>query len=224
MLRKPHCFLICVFLCTVFNLRAQDADLSAALCEMASWESGSAIIGDSLLFRKATFLMEAGKPAAAYSTLCRISPFGKDVGMRWDLLRKKMICAWEAGMMDDFCAMLDEACAEGIVSSPAPSGKLRRRNPNAAMLMSVIPGLGHAYSGEWEKAGRNFLVECGILSAMSFAFWSGLPLTAILGGGILLYETLPAITADAIACAGIYNDKARKEFFTPIYMELSACE
>ncbi|MBQ3711458.1 MAG: hypothetical protein II891_03570 [Bacteroidales bacterium] len=190
-----------------------DPALKAALCEMAAWQAADRATRDSLLLAKAEFLAEAGESARAYETVCRIQRFGLSEDQRAELLRRKLIYSWEAGKLDDFKVLLEEA-------GKTVSGKPRHRSTDAAMLLSIIPGAGLAYAGDWASAGRTFLAGAGSIALGVGAFASGLYVSAFLGGGILLYTTLPAATAKAIEAANEFNVRSLKEFYTPIYNAL----
>ena len=75
------------------------------------------------------------------------------------------IYSWEAGKLDDFQVLLEEAAASdqaeasalAQAAASALSGKPRHRSTDAAMLLSIIPGAGLAYAGDWSSAGKTFL-------------------------------------------------------------------
>lgn len=226
--------------------RRDDPALSAALCEMAAWQAADKATRDSLLLAKAEFLAEAGESARAYETVCRIQRFGLSEDQRAELLRRKLIYSWEAGKLDDFQVLLEEAAAEagGIdqtaASDPAEaselaqgssattalaqaaatastlSGKPRHRSTDAAMLLSIIPGAGLAYAGDWAAAGKYFLLQGGSIALGVGAYLSGLYVSAFLGGGMLLYTTLPPATAKAVNKAEAFNRKAIKDYYAPV--------
>lgn len=230
---------------------AVSSRLKAALCEMAVWESFSRAEIDSLLLLKASYLREAGEAEDAYATLCRVQRFGLTEEQRADLLRRKLICTWEAGLMDEFRGLLDEARSEVLAplegesaaaAQAAPvalsatpvalsataaltqavavastlSGRSSRRNPDVAMLLSVIPGAGLAYAGDWSNAGKYFLLQGGSIVLGVGAYLSGLYVSAFLGGGMLLYTTLPVATAKAIEAANEFNARSLKAFYAPV--------
>ncbi|MCR5560294.1 MAG: hypothetical protein K6F58_00520 [Bacteroidales bacterium] len=224
MLRKLLFCSIFAFLCTSFSLTAVGAEpgnggqqsllpaeLSAALCEMVAWEANDKATRDSLLLARAQFLSEAGESGRAYETVCRISRFGLDADRRAELLRRKLMYTWEAGMMDDFRGFLEEA------SVNSPSGSPRHRSEDLAMILSVIPGAGLAYAGDWTGAGKAFLAGGTTIALGVGAFLSGLYVTAFLGGGMLLYTILPPSTDKAVKTAAEFNSRRLKEFYTPIY-------
>lgn len=220
---------------------AGSSRLKAALCEMAVWESFSRAEIDSLLLLKASYLREAGEAEDAYATLCRVQRFGLTEEQRADLLRRKLIYTWEAGLMDEFRGLLDEARSEvlapleGESAAAVPaassataaltqavavasnlSGRSSRRNPDVAMLLSVIPGAGLAYAGDWSNAGKFFLLQGGSIVLGVGAYLSGLYVSAFLGGGMLLYTTLPVATAKAIEAANEFNARSLKAFYAPV--------
>ena len=65
-----------------------------------------------------------------------------------------------------------------------------------------------------------FLVEGSILALGAGCIASGLYLAAFLGGGMLLYETLPRSTEKAIRAASSYNAARIKEFYLPVFETL----
>ena len=213
MLKKRLYCSICAFLSISFSLGAQP-NLQAALCEMAYWESTDRAERDSLLIKKAEYLALEGKSAVAYETLCRISPFGLAPGTRSELACRKMISAYEAGMMDEFATLLTEA------GMPLPDGKPRHKSEDAAMLLSIIPGAGLAYAGNWPQAGKYFLINGSILALGTGAFLSGLYVSAFLGGGMLLHATLPKSTDLAVSATAARNVSYLKEYYSPLYEEL----
>ena len=204
---------ICAFLSISFSLGAQ-SNLSAALCEMASWESTDKAERDSLLLRKAELLESAGESSRAYETLCRIPYFGLTQTAREELVCRKMVCAYEAGMMDEFTTLLNET------SLPLPEGKPRHKSEDAAMMLSLIPGAGLAYAGQWSEAGKYFLTNSSIIALGVGAFFSELYLAAFLGGGMLLHATLPKSTDAAIAATAARNVEYLKEYYAPLYESL----
>ena len=215
--------------------------LNAALCEMAVWDAADRATRDSLLLCKAEFLAEAGESARAYETVCRIQRFGLSEEQRAELLRRKLIYSWEAGLMDDFQVLLQEAQSEMhdfLAANPAAapstaaaltqdaamastlSGRSRHRNPDAAMLLSMIPGAGLAYAGDWSNAAKYLLLQGGSIALGVGAYLSGLYVSAFLGGGMLLYTTLPAATAKAVEAANEFNARRLKEYYAPVVERL----
>ena len=192
---------------------------------MAAWKAPDRATRDSLLLAKAEFLAEAGESARAYETVCRIQRFGLSEDQRAELLRRKLIYSWEAGKLDDFQVLLEEAAASDPAEASAlgqaatattVSGKPRHRSPDAAMLLSIIPGAGLAYAGDWPNAGKYFLLQGGSLALGVGAFLSGLYVSAFLGGGMLLYTTLPPATAKAVEAANEFNTRSLKDFYAPV--------
>ena len=183
--------------------------LMAALCEMEAWQAPDRATRDSLLLAKAEFLAEAGESARAYETVCRIQRFGLSEDQRSELLHRKLIYSWEAGQLDDFQVLLEEA-------GKTVSGKPRHRSTDAAMLLSIIPGAGLAYAGDWANAGKYFLLQGGSIALGVGAYLSGLYVSAFLGGGMLLYTTLPPATAKAVEAANDFNTRSLKDFYAPV--------
>lgn len=196
--------------------------LSAALCEMASWQSPVKAVRDSLLLEKAAWLEMAGEHARAYETLCRISYFGLDEDAQRTLICRKLIAAYDAGLMEEFRALLVESSATGLIDTDSmlPSGKPRRLSEDAAMLLSIIPGAGHAYAGDMAGAGKYFLLNSSIIALGTGAFLSGLYAAAFLGGGLLLYATLPRSTEQAVSRVAERNRSFLKDYYSPVYGEL----
>lgn len=200
--------------------------LSAALCEMATWQAADKETRDSLLLAKAAFLAEAGESARAYETVNRIQRFGLSEDQRAELLRRKLVYSWEAGLADDFMVLLEEAAAEAggtdqaVASASNLSGKPRHRSPDAAMLLSIIPGVGLAYAGDWASAGKTFLAGAGSIALGVGAFASGLYLSAFLGGGMLLYTILPSSTEKAVRTVSEYNDSQLLGYYSQIIEKL----
>ncbi len=224
--------------------------LSAALCELEAWQAPDRATRDSLLLAKAAFLAEAGESARAYETVCRIQRFGLSEDQRAELLRRKLIYSWEAGKLDDFHVLLEEAAAsdpaeasaldqaaapdEAIAPAMAPatalshavatasnlSGKPRHRSTDAAMLLSIIPGAGLAYAGDWASAGKTFLAGATSIALGVGAFASGLYVSAFLGGGMLLYTILPPSTEKAVRTVSDYNDSQLLGYYSKIIEKL----
>jgi len=227
-----------------------DPALSAAICELEAWQAPDKATRDSLLLAKAEFLAEAGESARAYETVCRIQRFGLSEDQRADLLRCKLIYSWEAGELDDFQVLLEEAAAsdpaeasalaqaaapdEAIAPAMAPatalshavattsnlSGKPRHRSTDAAMLLSIIPGAGLAYAGDWASAGKTFLAGASSIALGVGAFASGLYVSAFLGGGMLLYTILPSSTEKAVRTVSEYNDTQLLQHYSKIIEKL----
>ena len=211
--------------------------LSAAICELEAWQASDRSVRDSLLLAKAALLSEAGESARAYETVCRVPRFGLSEDQRAELLRRKLIYSWEAGLMDDFQVLLEEARAEGALEGTAAnsalestaansateaalSGKPRHRSTDAAMLLSIIPGAGLAYAGDWANAGKYFLLQGGSIALGAGAYLSGLYVSAFLGGGMLLYTTLMPATAKATQAATEFNSRSLKAYYAPVYEAL----
>jgi len=220
MLRKLLYCSICIFLCTSFSALAQDPRLSASLCEVAYWECADKAGRDSLLMEKASCLALAGDFGQAYETLGRISNFGLSADERADLLRRKMIYLYSDGRMDEFCGMLDEAAQYGLLDGVSLEGRPGHRSENAALILSVLPGAGLAYAGDWGNAIKYFLVDGSIIALGVGAFSSGLYAATFMGGGMLLYTTLPRSTEMAVEAASAYNSRALKEYYAPLYESL----
>ena len=203
--------------------------LSAALCELEAWQASDRTVRDSLLLTKAELLSEAGESARAYETVCRIPRFGLSEEQRTELLRRKLLYSWEAGLMDDFQVLLEEARAEGsellggAAGNPNPatlSGNPRHRSTDAAMLLSIIPGAGLAYAGDWANAGKYFVLQGGSIALGAGAYLSGLYVSAFLGGGMLLYTTMMPATEKAIKAATEFNSRSLKAYYAPVYEAL----
>lgn len=193
--------------------------MSAALCELAYWTCQDRTAQDSLLKEKAAFLETAGEFARAYETLCRIPSFGLDESARDELLRRKLQLSYEAGDIESFESLLDEASQTGVIDTENifSSGKTHKKSEDAAMLLSILPGAGLAYAGQWPAAGKYFLLQSSILALGTGCFVSGLYAAAFIGGGILLYETLPISTELAIRAASSYNATLKKQYYAPVY-------
>lgn len=204
--------------------------LSAALCELKAWKAPDKATRDSLLLAKAEFLAEAGESVRAYETVCRIQRFGLSEDQRAELLRRKLIYSWEAGLADDFMVLLEEAIAMAMAPATALShavatasnisGKPRHRSPDAAVLLSIIPGAGLAYAGDWASAGKTFLAGATSIALGVGAFASGLYLSAFLGGGMLLYTILPSSTEKAVRTVSEYNDTQLLQHYSKIIEKL----
>ena len=220
MLRKLVFCSICIFLCTSFRLGAQAPELSASLCEVAYWECADKAGRDSLLIEKAAYLASAGDFGQAYETLGRISNFGLSADGRTELLRRKMIYLYSADRMDEFCGMLDEASEYGLLDGIVLDGRPAHKSENAALILSVIPGAGLAYAGEWGDAAKYFLINGSIIALGVGAFTSGLYVSSFLGGGILLYQTMPLSTEMAVEATADYNSRALKEYYAPLFDSL----
>lgn len=211
--RKQLLCSICAFLSISFSLCAQP-NFRAAMCEMACWDSSDKAERDSLIMEKAEYLELDGQSARAYETLGRISSFGLTESASEKLLRLKMTSAYEAGMMDEFVALMGEAGMQ------APSGKPRHKSEDAAMLLSVIPGAGLAYAGDWSQASKYFLINSSIVALGVGAFFSKVYAATFIGGGMLLHATLPKSTDAAVSATASRNVEYLKEYYAPLYEEI----
>lgn len=227
-LRKRLCSLIFTFLSISFSLMAQEGgeaarvapELQASLCEMEYWNSGERSVRDSLLLEKAALLSVSGNDAGAYETLCRISNFGLSPSQRADLLRRKLIYSYSAGNVDEFIGLLDEAYSSGLMEPVDLGAGPRHKSESAAMLLSVIPGAGLAYAGDWKNAGKYFALNTSFLALGAAAFYYKLYFTAFAGSGMLLYTTLPKSTEMAIEATAEYNRQAMLDYYAPVYVFL----
>ncbi|MBR5925402.1 MAG: hypothetical protein IKZ60_08045, partial [Bacteroidales bacterium] len=183
-------------------------------------ESTTKAVRDAQLMQKAEILSSAGESSRAYETLCRISSFGMNEANRADLLRRKLITSYEAGLMDDFSALLSEASGTGLMDIKLPEGKPRHKSEDAAMLLSIIPGAGLAYAGDYANAGKYFLINSSIIALGVGTFLSELYVTTFLGGGMLLYKHLPESTNIAVRATADRNISYLKEFYAPVYETL----
>lgn len=207
--------------------------LAAALCEMAAWERSDRIERDSLLIAKAAYLEAAGRSERAYETLNGIPRAGLPESLSLELQRLRIITAWSSGHIDDLRVLLSETDLTKIQSSAgvadaAPDvdqagvfdqgvdiAEPRAKSEDLAMFLSIIPGCGSAYACDWPNAGKYFLINGGIIVLGVAAFTGGLPITAILGGGMLLSRFLPESTAIAIDGVTRWNTHRALDAYTP---------
>ena len=83
------------------------------------------------------------------------------------------------------------------------------------MILSIVPGLGSAYAGDWPNAGKYFLINGGVIALGVAAFTTGLPIAGILGGGMILSKTLPESTSIAIDGVTRWNTHRALDAYTP---------
>ena len=219
MLRKLLYCSVFTLLCTSFDLLSQNVapELSAALCEIGIWESQERSERDSLLRLKADYLIQANAPSKAFETISRIPSYGISPEQRAELIRLKLRYAYEAEMIDQFEALLEEAYISGALEKVELGTKPHLKSEDAAMLLSVIPGAGLAYAGDWSNAAKYFFLDGAIIASGVYAYTSGLTLTALLGGGLLLYATLPRSTTLAESAAAKFNSQALLDYYRPVY-------
>lgn len=232
--RKLLFFSISAFLCTIFPNSAwgqgivegnADALLRAAACELGIWHGESRAEKNALLLEKAQILAGVGEYGRAWEAVERVSRLGLDSLQRRKLSYGKLKYAYLAGRYTEFGALLQEALDAGelppgssiFIRNYLAGEKPCRRSEDLALLLSVIPGAGNAYAGDLAGAGKYFLAEGASIALGVTAFASGLYLPAFLGGGILLYSTLPASSAKAVRSSGEYNEKALGKFYAPIF-------
>lgn len=209
-----------------------DAALQAALCELEFWNSDSKIEKHALLLKKAEILSGAGENERAYNTICRIPLFGLSSLQRSELAYEKLKYAYSAGRFSDFAALLDEAIATGTlrkedsnaISKYLSTHKAERKSEDWAMILSVLPGVGNAYSADWANAAKYFFTEGAIIALGVGAFSSGLYLSAFMGGGMLLYKTLPQSAVLAVDASKAYNAESLRAFYAPVYKILSGAD
>ncbi|MBP5689825.1 MAG: hypothetical protein J6W74_02810 [Bacteroidales bacterium] len=120
-------------------------------------------------------------------------------------------------MIQDFTGLLEEAYVSGALEKVSLEGKPRHRSESAAFILSAFPGAGLAYAGDWKNAGRQFLLSGSIIALGVGAFASGLYLATFLGGGILLYHTLPPSSTLAEKASAEFNAKALQDYYFPVY-------
>lgn len=219
MLRKLLYCSVFTLLCTSFDLLSQNVapELSAALCEIGIWESQERSERDSLLRLKADYLIQANAPSKAFETISRIPSYGISPEQRAELIRLKLKYSYEAGMIEDFTGLLEDAYVSGALEEVTPEGRPRHRSESAAFILSAFPGAGLAYVGDWKNAGKHFLLNGAVIALGVGTFTSGLYLATFLGGGMLLYHTLPVSSALAESAAAKFNSQALLDYYRPVY-------
>lgn len=206
-----------------------DAVLKAAMCELDVWNTDSRVEKNALLIEKAEILSDAGENERAYNTICRIPLFSLSSLQRSELTYKKLQYAYSAGLFSDFAALLDEAIVtetlreddSNAISEYLSTHKAAQKSEDWAMILSVLPGVGNAYSADWANAARYFFTEGAIIALGVGAFSSGLYLSTFMGGGMLLYKTLPQSTSLAVNACKAYNAEQLRIFYEPVYNSLS---
>jgi hypothetical protein len=206
-----------------------DALLKAAMCELDVWNADSRIEKKALLLEKAGILSDAGENERAYNTICRIPLFGLSPLQRSELTYKKLQYAYSEGLFSDFAVLLDEAIATGTlreddsnaISKYLSAHKAAQKSEDWAMILSVLPGVGNAYSADWANAAGYFFTEGVIIALGVGAFSSGLYLSTFIGGGMLLYKALPQSTVLAVNACKAYNAEQLRIFYEPVYNSLS---
>ena len=76
---------------------------------------------------------------------------------------------------------------------------------------------GAADAGQWPAAGKYFLINSSILALGAGAFISGLYAATFIGGGLLLYASLPRSTDLAIKAVSDRNTAFLKDYYKPQY-------
>jgi TM2 domain-containing membrane protein YozV len=98
---------------------------------------------------------------------------------------------WFQKIVDDKAVHADDA--KGVVTALRARADLEQKDPLLAGLLSLVPGLGHVYLGQWgtglTSAGYNALFLVGAISAFVTGQWGvGLVLAAFelgwYGGGV----------------------------------------
>ena len=108
-------------------------------------------------------------------------------------------------------------------TSDQPSAEIaepRLRSTDLAMILSIVPGLGSAYAGDWPNAGKYFLINGGVIALGVAAFTTGLPITGILGGGMILSKTLPESTSKATNAVSAWNTRRLQDAYAPLVNSL----
>ena len=231
---KPLFFSIYAFLCILSPISAgsqpvlgEDAPLRlrAAECGLQAGGSVGASEKNALLLQKADLLATGGDCAGALETIKRISRFALSKEELKSLIYRHLDYSYRASEYEEFGAVLQEALQTGLLDAPdsafaavyLASQKPARRSEGAAMLLSLIPGAGNAYAGDFGRAAGYFAAEGAAIAAGIAAFSAGLYLGAFLGAGMLLYSTMPKSTAEAVQSTEKHNQSKLGAYYAPIF-------
>ncbi|MCF0174809.1 MAG: tetratricopeptide repeat protein [Bacteroidales bacterium] len=241
-------FLISIFLCTISSISfgstrewliradalmgAGQWGVAAAVFERALWdnptpeESIVAILGKSECYSK------EGKNKEAYETLKRAPMFGLSERDRKALTISKLCYGYLSGQYEEFEAQLSEAMSLGIIpemesntiQTILSNTKLRQRSEIAAMLLSIIPGCGHFYSGEPLKGVEHLVCELLVIGVATYSIISGLYFTGIGGGAMSLAPLKVSAAEESMEAVAGFNAHAKKEYYLQIYSILSSLQ
>lgn len=170
-----------------------DPLLEAALQEKEVWNAQSPHEANEALIRKASIYASASMWEDAASTLGRVRMYLLSAAQRSEVLESKERYLFLSGDLAAASAVdtelgRDDTEIHAMVTE-ALSGSPRKKNPDTAMLLSLVPGLGHFYAGAYKEG----VLSIG-LNALSVAWTvtqiaSGCYVSGIVGGAIALNRT-----------------------------------
>ena len=88
----------------------------------------------------------------------------------------------------------------------------RRHNENVATVLSIIPGLGHIYSGAWKEAALSIALNGIVITFGTAQALGQMYVTALLGAGIPLSYTYMGASSRAISLVEERNSAKISEF------------
>lgn len=167
--------------------------MEAALQEKQVWNAASPADANDALVRKASCYASAELWSDAAATLGRVRMYLLSPEERKALLLSKEMYFYMAGDMDAAAAVDEELGGEESeihsLVCEALAGRPKSKDATTAMLLSIIPGLGHFYAGAWKEGLLEIGANAAAIAWTVTQIASGCYVSGILGGAIALNWT-----------------------------------
>lgn len=189
------CCIICISLCATAYAEKGNTDpyLEAALQERQVWNAHTPSDANEALIRKAGIYASARLWKEAAATLGRVRMYMLGPEEREKVLRDKEKYFFLSGDLDAAAAIdtelgdnegeMHKLVNEALSSRPSP------KNPQTAMLLSLVPGLGLFYAGRYGEGVLSVGLNACAIAWTVTQIASGCYISGIVGGAIALNGT-----------------------------------
>lgn len=213
-------FIISIFLSVAFSSRAQDWEMKAVELERTVFLADDPHVANDALISKARCYRNAGRFEDASATLERIRMYLLSPEEQDSIILERALYSSMSGDVDAALSHLEQLCASGSEMSATiqeqlsslKQGRAAKKSENKAMLLAILPPLGHFYTQNYEEgllsAGMNILAAGWTVWQCASGFW----VTGLLGGGMALNYSYMGNIDRSIELAGIYNEARDSEF------------
>lgn len=144
---------------------------------------------------------------------------GEDIYLIWMLALNEM-SLYDSAHSVAITLAAKHLSATGVDISPIVdslySNTPQLKNERLAWYLSLLPGLGHAYAGEYGLGVAAFAMNAALLTFGVWQVFEGCYVTAYMGGAGLLSVTYPGAMRNAEYCVRKYNYKQTSAFNTAI--------